>query len=162
MIDWNGVLPGSQCVVLIRSKLVYSPIKWALRPLTLLELLGAWDISDSWYDAFKSSQQATLFILQAPLWVLTTALASWSASTHTLPSVCPVRRSVTPPLHPAWPDSSTPSALMASSNVKADDATTPQKLWSDRVWKLPHDLSRVVQFRETFASERLDIIRHFL
>jgi len=47
IVDWHSTLPQNHLKVLVQCKYIYSPTKWAVRRLTVLEMMMAYDIPET-------------------------------------------------------------------------------------------------------------------
>ena len=158
-VDWEGVLPATKLSdVLVYCQSVHSATKWVVRPLTTLELMAAYDVSETLLPSpeWKQAPTHTLpFLDAAPSRLLCAVLERIVVS--------PAQERPTPskrPLELVWPETQGLNwqGLLAST-TKSDDAEAPKQIWDDRVLQVGHDLTLYRRFERRYGINPLDSLR---
>lgn len=170
ILDWNGLLPKNHMESLIRCQMIYTPSKWAVRKLTLQEMMISADIPEQMCPKPERLMQRPLpheipFYKTAPIRLLTQALQQWTLTSGTtrnfISNTWPSKdTSMTAGL--VWPQRVSRSWKGASSAAKSDDAQAPYELWDKRVWTTYHCPRLVETFRQKHGRSVLDCLREVL
>ena len=171
ILDGRGWLQSNDVCCKVQCPLVFSPTRWAVRPLTLKELLSVHDLSEK-LSALLEGVSPLPFVGSAPGRLLGAVLGSINHAGQPkldmAPGICagPIGLGLTEGTEdaPLWPQ--VPGAEwsgVSESTTKADDAQAHISLWDQRVLeRFPWSEAAMWRFKEQFGRSGLDSIRNFL
>lgn len=160
-IDWEGLLPSTDLPnVLLYCPSVYSDSGWVVRPLTALELMSAYDVSETLVPTseWKLHSTHSLPFLDATPSRILSAVLEHLTSPHV-----ETRAVAKPPLVLAWP---TVEGLEwqgpPSSTTKSDDAEVPKQIWNERVLRVGYSKTTYEEFEKRYNCNPLDSVHSYL
>jgi len=172
IVDSCGLLPAQAVRGLVRCPLIYSPTKWAIRTLTIKELLGVFDFSESLLSVLEDDDQMP-FVQSTPGRLLSAVISSLEHDN------CPRFSTINRGRHrvgaqaepsvpmdlPHWPTMpGTEWHGTSESTTTADETQAHTLLWDRRVLQhFPQSSAKVARFVGSHGGQHpLDVIRHFL
>jgi hypothetical protein len=160
-IDWNGVLPQQDpCGTLVYCPLVLSPTGWAIRSLTMLELMAVYNVSETLLSTQirRDANTATLpFLASAPSRLLSGVLLLVTEQPRL--EFQPAK----PNIMPRWTHvAGLEWAGVSESTTKSDNAEAPIQVWNERALQVSHSLELHRAYIERFRRDPLDCLRTLL
>jgi hypothetical protein len=170
-LDGRGLLPSKEVFCRVRCPCVFSPTRWVIRPLTLKEVLGVYDLSEGLLSCLTGVEPPP-FVDSAPGRLLGAVLGLLDHPGRPLVQIGQEKKrdrinlgqEGTMEEAPSWP--SVPGTMWtgtSESTTKADDAKAHTTLWDLRVLgRTKPDRCQYTQFEARFGFSCLDAIRNFL
>jgi len=170
-IIWHNPLPQQHWQARVQCRYSFSPTKWAIRQLTIFEMMLAYDIPKTVgpptlkLKLFPREETSVPFLGQAPLRILQAVLEDMGTLRA---SIRPVKTKGSEGLGgsnllpPAWPANVAPTWRGASSAVKSDSATAVYAIWDTRVWQTRHYPAEAGEFQRRYHRDVLETLRHLM